>query len=296
MKCFVTAEEGKSHLQSELEKVGIPAKLVDEIINHHTAVDYNKGAMIFQQGSPADIFFWIFAGLARVYCPKTDGTRTLINLAGPGDLIGHVDYINSKDNHVQAFEAQAFTRCSVALFTREHVMRLLQSLDHAALLHLIEQLNTGWSSTARWFGNFLSMSFRERLEAVLGQLGAKFGVRDTRGVLLTFDLAHSDLAEMIGGSRPMVSRLIAEMTSDGLLLRQGKQFILAGRLTANPQQSSPNRPDAFLGSRASAKTPIGMALATQPLLKRAALKRNRRRSLEPALTATFTENPNGLQT
>ncbi len=118
------------------------------------------------------------------------------------------------------------TKCSIALVTREHVIKLLQSLDHAALLQLIERLNTAWSAMARWFGTFLGMSFRKRLEVVLKELGAKFGVRDTRGILLMPELAHSDLADMIGSSRPMVSRLIAEMTEEDLLLRQGRQFIL----------------------------------------------------------------------
>jgi len=87
-------------------------------------------------------------------------------------------------------------------------------------------VNTLWSSMAQWFGAFLGMSFRERLEVVLHDLGAKFGVTDKRGILLMPELAHADLADMIGSSRPMVSRLIAEMTEEGRLLRQGKQFLL----------------------------------------------------------------------
>ena len=79
---------------------------------------------------------------------------------------------------------------------------------------------------AQWFGAFLGMPFRERLDVVLHELGSKFGVRDKRGILLMPELSHADLAEMIGSSRPMVSRLIAEVTEEGHLLRHGKQFVL----------------------------------------------------------------------
>jgi CRP-like cAMP-binding protein len=198
--------------------------------------------------------FWVFAGLVKVYCPRPEGTRILVNIAGPGDLIGHVDYIDTRGRHAQVFEVEALTKCSVALFTREHVIKLLQSLDHATLLQIIERLNTAWSSTAQWFGSFLGMSFRERLEVVLNELGSKFGVRDSRGILLVPELAHTDLADMIGSSRPMVSRLIAEMTEEGFLLRQGKQFILlescsGGRSDSQGQwkdrpKSSPEPPPA----------------------------------------------------
>src|SRR5258708_10914039 len=226
MNLSETGSEARSRFEMQLGELGIPAKFVDEIMGHHTLVNYNKGSMIFLQGSPADLLFWVFTGLVKVYCPRSDGTRIMVKLAGPGDLIGHVDCIDSRGRRAQVFEVEALTKCSVALFTRDHVIKLLQSLDHAGLLQMIERLNTAWSSMAQWFGTFLGMSFRERLEVVLTELGAKFGVRDTRGGLLMPELAHADLADMIGSSRPMGSRLIAEMTEERFLLRQGKQVIL----------------------------------------------------------------------
>jgi len=40
------------------------------------------------------------------------------------------------------------------------------------------------------------------------------------------EFGHNDFAEMIGGSRPMVSRLIAEMISAGTLAQHGKHYIV----------------------------------------------------------------------
>jgi CRP/FNR family transcriptional regulator, cyclic AMP receptor protein len=224
-KVLETATEAKSRLMALFDEAGIPTKLVDEIISHHTVINYEKRSMFFLQGSPADVLFWVLTGLAKVYCPLGDGTRILVKLARPGDIIGHVAYLDSRGEQAQAFEVEALTKCSVALITREHVFKLLEALDHATLLRIIERLNIAWSSTAHWSGTFLGMSFRKRLEVMLNELGSKFGVRDKRGILLTPELSHADLSEMIGSSRPMVSRLIAQMTEEGLLFRQGKHFI-----------------------------------------------------------------------
>lgn len=250
MRPLEAANDARCRLEMQLREFGISAKFTDEIIGHHMMVNYNKGSMIFLEGSPGDFFFWIFAGLAKVYCPRSDGTRILVKLAGPGDLVGHVDSIDSKGHRTQAFEVQTLTKCSVAIYTREHVTKLLRSLDPAILIQVIEQLNTAWSSMARWFGTFLGMSFQERLEVVLKELGARFGVREKRGILLVPELAHSDLADMIGSSRPMVSRLIAEMTKEGLLLRQGKQFILV----AEEKSDSTNQWEELNGSRVSSES------------------------------------------
>ncbi len=287
------ATDATRRLEMRLGDFGIPRKFIDEITGHHTVVNYNKGSMVFLQGSPADVMFWVLAGLVKVYCPRPDGTRILVKLAGPGDLIGHVDYIDSRGRRAQVFEVEALTKCSVALFTREHVIKLLQSLDHAALLQMIERLNTAWSSMAQWFGTFLGMSFRERLEVVLKELGARFGVRDTRGVLLMPELAHADLADMIGSSRPMVSRLIAEMTEEGLLLRQGKQFILLEVLLGK-KSDSPSLPKELNGSKGSPE-PLPPPMVARPLFKNSVAGRNGKLPAVPVVLASVSKRgPKGL--
>jgi len=97
---------------------------------------------------------------------------------------------------------------------------------------VLEGLNTAWSASAQRFAVFFGMTFRERLEFTLRELGAKFGVRDSRGVVLTPELTQTDLAEMIGCSRPMISRLIADMKEDGLVLNEYRRFVLLDHLAA----------------------------------------------------------------
>jgi CRP-like cAMP-binding protein len=72
------------------------------------------------------------------------------------------------------------------------------------------------------------MDYSERLETVLRDLAQKFGVRESRGTLLIPELGHADFAEMIGSSRPMVSRLIAEMIANRRLAYDGKHYIVLG--------------------------------------------------------------------
>ena len=61
---------------------------------------------------------------------------------------------------------------------------------------------------------------------VMTDLAKRAGVRDSEGIMLIPEIGHEDLAEMIGCSRPMVSRLIAIMAESGLLARRGKQYVL----------------------------------------------------------------------
>jgi len=89
------------------------------------------------------------------------------------------------------------------------------------------------------------MSLRQRLEVVLGELAERFGVPDARGTLLLPELAQEELAQMIGSSRPMVSKLVTEMTEHGVLLKQGRRHILVAQKTFSGRSANrevPARP------------------------------------------------------
>jgi CRP-like cAMP-binding protein len=230
-----------NHENTSYQRLQVPERLkffladndIDELLEQHTRVSYPKGAPIFLQGAPADVVFYVIGGLVKVYCPKGDGNRVLLQLAGPGDILGHIDLVETGRRRTQIFEAQAFTRCTLALFTREHLRKTAEMLERDSLVRGIELVNTAWSAVAQWYAVFLGLSFRERLQTVFRELANKFGVKDKRGILLLPELSHTDLAEMIQSSRPMVSRLIGEMVSDGILGRRGRQYIVTDSLLSD---------------------------------------------------------------
>jgi CRP-like cAMP-binding protein len=218
----------KPYLQQHIYQLGLPPEAAEELLSHCTLANYNKGAIVALRGSPADVLFYVVSGLLKIYCSRPNGTRILVKLVGPGDLAGYADYLGASGVPAQIFEIDALTKSSVAILAREHIWQVLNTLERSALLRVIERLNTAWSSMAQRFGTFLGMSFQERLEFILKELAAKFGVQESRGILLTPELVHADFADMIGSSRPMVTRLMAEMTNRGVLLREGKRLILRG--------------------------------------------------------------------
>ena len=244
-------EEGLSRLRNNLVDWRVPAELVDELIERRVEASFAKGALLFSEGSSADLFACLLSGYVKVYCPIGDGGRTLMRLAGPGDVVGYADFIDERGRRARLFEGQALSKCSVALLTRDHVARLLRVMDANALLELMYSLNTFWSQNTRWFATLMGLSFWRRLEVVLTDLAARFGASDMRGILLIPELCHEDLAEMIGSSRPMVSRLIRLMMDHQLIARCGKQYLLLEKWTFDHSRKTvghANGPAHFLNS------------------------------------------------
>jgi CRP/FNR family transcriptional regulator, cyclic AMP receptor protein len=205
---------------------GIPEQTAKELSKHHTELDYPSGKLIFSQGSPADIVLWVIKGVVREICPNAKGSQTLVRLATAGDILGLADKLDEKGQWVRRFEAWTASKCVLAIVTRQHVRDLLRNMNPEELLALSERMNSASSEWVHYYATFLGLSYRERIEMVMAELGRKFGIPDREGVLLTFEPTHSDLAEMIGSSRPVVGRVIADLIEDGEIGRRDRKYIL----------------------------------------------------------------------
>jgi CRP-like cAMP-binding protein len=82
-------EEGFTILRTSLSCLKLPLDLVDELIERHIAVAFEKGALAFCEGNTDGMIACILSGYVKVYCPVGDGNRTLVRLAGPGEIIGY---------------------------------------------------------------------------------------------------------------------------------------------------------------------------------------------------------------
>ena len=174
----VACDEGYARLRGNFSRWRVPSAIIDDLVDHRSAVTYPRGAMVFLEGSPGDLFGCVLAGYVKVYCNTTNGARVLARLSGPGDIIGYADAEDCKGRRSKIFETQALTKCSVALFTRERAVRLLRALDADQAIELYQTLNSFWSSTLHWWTSFLGLPFQQRLEVVLSDLGRRVGVHE----------------------------------------------------------------------------------------------------------------------
>jgi len=216
---------------------GLPEEILDEMMSGNGTVGYKKASMIFMQGSPGDILFCVLSGLVKVCCPVKGRERITVDLAGPGELIGFAYVVDNAGRRTQAFEARALTDCKLSVMTHERAMKILDTIDRAALIRAIEHLNAAWSKALQTRVRLLGLDYRTRLFEVLADLSARFGVKDRRGTLLIPELSHSDFAEMVGCSRAAVSKLIESLISEGILARSGKRHIIL-------RQDEPSRASA----------------------------------------------------
>jgi CRP/FNR family cyclic AMP-dependent transcriptional regulator len=260
--CTQSKEEAFGRLQKNLSAWSIPSELIQHIHDRYIAVSFEKGVIVFGEGSSDDLIACVLSGYVKVYCPVGDGSRTLLRLAGPGELVGYSDHVDVTGQRSRLFESQAFSKASLALMSRDHVTRLLLRLNTDSLVRIIDSLNSFWSLNSRWLATLIGLPFCNRLELVMSDLALRAGVRDARGTILIPQLAHEDLAEMIGSSRPMVGRLLSQMIDGGKLDRIAKQYVLLNKWDFEPYLPllRPHRPISLVQSNGNG----GRGVIVQP--------------------------------
>jgi CRP/FNR family cyclic AMP-dependent transcriptional regulator len=72
----------------------------------------------------------------------------------------------------------------------------------------------------------MACTLEERLALILLELSENFGIRNKQGVRLTVPVRQSDLAELVGASRPRVTEYLAQFEREHLLVRDGRQLIV----------------------------------------------------------------------
>ena len=228
-------------LRGSLSRLNLPADLVNELIERHISVSYEKGAWAFCEGNTDGMVAYIMSGYVNVYCPVGDGNRTLVRMAGPGEVIGYPDYVDEKDApracSKPRLRANARWRSLAAIIWRG----CWPVFPTDGLIAIVTALNTFWSENLWFFATLLNLPLYDRLMIVMSDLAKRLGVRDSEGIVLIPEIFHDDLAEMIGCSRPMISRLIAQMVESGLLARRGKQYVLLKKWDFEKSSRTPER-------------------------------------------------------
>ena len=146
--------EFRSRLEEMLGSCGIPRSIAADIEERLTPVTFERGAVIFLRGAPSDLLFWLLKGFVKLYLPQQNGDRILVDLARSGDFLGFIHAQDTKGPR-HLLEARALTKCSVGLLPRDQIGPILSKLDRTATIHLLDQLNSAWSTMFERYIYFL---------------------------------------------------------------------------------------------------------------------------------------------
>jgi len=187
-------------------------------------IDADPGKAFIEEGEPADNFFNITPGTAKLFKLLPDGRRQIIGFAGAGHFLGLAV------SDTSAFSAEAIDKVRYCRFPRRRLRTLLD--DFPALETRLLELATNELVAAQEQMLLLGRKTAlERLASFLvaqSRLGGPCGPRRTR---ITVPMTRSDIADYLGLTIETVSRTMTKLRTDKLIELPGPHDVVLRDLT-----------------------------------------------------------------
>jgi CRP/FNR family transcriptional regulator len=195
------------------------ARIAEEM----SLVRFKRGDRILvERPSAADIFL-VLKGAIAITWQHDSRHQVLVALLAPGEIFGDS---SSMPEMAHGLNGYAFANSLVARIDSARLVEILLGVELRAFRAATE-MTVGWSAKAlmRYIKMF-HMSPRERLVVALIEIGSKFGVRDSRGLILNLPMTQTDLADLLGASRQKINEYWGELVRLGAVINLGRQLVV----------------------------------------------------------------------
>lgn len=190
----------------------VDAEALAELARQLRRRRFRRAEVIFHQGDPGESLHVVSSGAVKIVLPSAEGEEAIIATLRPGDFFGELALL---DGAPRSATAVALEPCETLVLPRAAFRELLDhdpGLRDALLSGLAHELRRLTSHVEEL--HFLDLA--GRLAIRLARL-ARESDASSREVRLDWPYTQSDLANMIGGTRQSVNKLLSGLVERGLV-------------------------------------------------------------------------------
>ncbi len=186
---------------------------------------YPKNTILLSEGDKSDQLYAILSGKIKVVVMDPEGKEIVVNLLGPGDCFGEIAMIDGE------------TRSATIITTEPSQVLTISSGDFAPILtanpdlmfSLLKVLARKVRAATLMVESLAFEDVYARLVRLLTNLARP------RGKLLVVEekLTHQEIANMIGSSREVVSRMLKALSNGGYITTEQKRISIQRKLPRN---------------------------------------------------------------
>jgi CRP/FNR family transcriptional regulator, cyclic AMP receptor protein len=178
---------------------------------------YPKNTVIINEGETGDSLFIVLSGRMKVYASNAAGREVVIAFHGPGEYVGEM----SLDGSPRSASVMTVEPTTCAVVNRASVREFLPANPEFAM-HLIEKLIQRVRLTTENVKSLALSDVYGRLVKLLLTLAVE---REGR-LIVPERLTQQDIAERVGASRDMISRLLKDLVAGGYLVIQNHMITI----------------------------------------------------------------------
>jgi len=195
------------------------------VIEQHGSVkSYKKNTIVINQDDETDSLYVILSGRVKVFLSGEDGREVVLNHQGPGEYFGELALI---DRQPRAASVMTLESSRFMIISRGDFMQCL-SRNPGIALNLIEPMSRRIRMLAKNVSSLALLDVYGRVARALLDEAVEEG-----GQLRTGKLTQLELADMVGASRAMVSRIMKDLKTGGYISIDKKCIIINQELPSH---------------------------------------------------------------
>ena len=195
----------------------LPGDVLQSIAAAGGVKRYPAHAVIINEGEVADSIYILLSGRVKVYAANEAGKEIVINTHGAGEYVGEV----ALDGGVRSASVMTLEPTTCSVVPSASLRGFIASHPDFAL-HLIHNLIWRLRQSTENVKGLALHDVHGRITQLLRRLATPEG--DT--LVVRERLTKQDIAERVGASREMVSRVFKELVAGGYLSTEGGRITL----------------------------------------------------------------------
>lgn len=194
------------------------------LMDHSVTRSFPKNTVLIHEGDETDSLYVILNGRAKVFASDEDGGEVILNLLGPGEYFGELALVDDAPRSASVVTVEP---SKLAIISRAAFREVLAKHPDVAF-NLIREMARRIRTLTENVKGLALMDVYGRIARVLIEMAEPEGDMKVIGQRLT----HQELANMVGSSREMVSRIMKELTNGGYLSVEKNRMLIHKKLPA----------------------------------------------------------------
>lgn len=202
---------------------GVPEQRLRTLAAAGTVHRFRQGAFLFCHGDESDAVYCVVGGRVQIESTRADGRTQLRAVLGAGQLLGELGVLAHLPRTASAI---ALDDCMVWRISAAAFVMFLRSEPDAAeaLMRALALQIVNHEALAE---DLLFLDLKGRVaKRLLALVASSWDELPDDGVALPWNITQTDLANLCGGSRENVNRVLSELQRRGLIARDGHRYVL----------------------------------------------------------------------
>lgn len=211
---------GATTLFGELDRASLEGVARGGALRH-----YKRDQYLWVQGDPGDHLVVVVSGRVKVVVTSESGDELVLVTLGPAESLGELAVLDALPRSASAVAAEPAT---VLRIPRGQLHELMRS-NPAVMSALMTSVGALVRRLTEQASDLVFLDLTGRVAKLLIQLVDDSDPARSGPATLDLGLTQTDLAHMVGASRPALNRVLQALSSRGWISIEGRRIVVRDR-------------------------------------------------------------------